>query len=973
MTTSLSQATRSILRVTASILRVTTSIRQGNFALLPAVVVLGIVLIAGSRLIDLSARHHAAVARETAATVASTSVRKVELLLQKVADHAERRAASAAQVVSNKDTSAWLESVPPAANTFWMTSDDKVLGSRPEEAASASGIATEWQSAESAHNLPGSAVLGPVRLGSRWLIAVRFPITARSPAQVPQSRGWSVAYTDLDQLIAASRLAQLTGMGYDFELYQVEPGSARTRSFAGWRTERLTDAVAARIRLPATAAIPGSYLEMAIRPRAGWYPATLLASEIGLLVFLAWLFAFGTHELSHALQRSRATLAAARRRQRAVNQQLAEEMQQRLILQGTFDHARFHDAFTGLPNRRYFMDQLDRALRDVRTRRRQRLAVIIVDIVRFKLINDMLGHTAGDELMVQAASRFEKSTSAVEGVLARWGGDQFAVLILDFDSSEAALNVAGRLQEELRSPFELRRHRLVVSANMGVTCVDSGQQRAEDIVREADIALSAAKRHETTKIVCYAPSMAGQTANLVSLEADLHVATEKHELQLLFQPIVDLQTYKMVGAEALLRWRHPVEGVLAPDRFLGIAEEAGLMATITRWTILRAVKVAGNWLRRLAANQNFFISVNLSPTALRDPGLSEYIATLLRETQLPPTLLKFELTEAALISNVGAAHETLDRLHGLGLQLMLDDFGTGYSSLSYLQLFPFDFVKIDRPFVNRTASDQANTGMMAALVQIAGSLNLTAIAEIIETEAAAKALQEMGCEYGQGYYFSEPLEAEPALQRLRSQEPFQPPQETSVTMKIPPLEETSATVKIPPLEEPSATMELPPLEVTSATMKIRPLEEPSATVKIRPLEEPSATMELPPLEVTSATMELHPLEVTSATMELHPLEETSATVEIRPLEEPSATVKLPPLEETSATMKIPPLEEPSATVELPPLEEPSATMELPPLEETSATMKLRPLEETSATMKLPPLEETSATVRIRSPRRARRD
>src|SRR5258708_2290384 len=413
--------TASIRKVTTSILEVTMSIRQGNFAWLPTVVVLAVVLIAGTRLIDLSAQHHAAVARETAATVANTSVRKIEPLLQKLADLAGRGGASAGRA----------ESVPPAANPFWMTSDDKVLSSRPEEAATASGIASEWQSAESTRTLPGSAVLGPMRLGSRWLIAVRFPIEAHSPAEAPRSRGWSVAYADLNDLIAASQLTRLTGMGYDFELYQVEPGSARSRSFAGSPTEHLTDAVAARIRLPTTAAIPGSYLEVAIRPRAGWYPATLLASEIGLLAFLAWLLAFGIHDLSRALQRSRAALAGPRRRQRPGTQEIPAGMRQPPELPESFDHARFHDAFTGLPNRRYFMDQLDRALRDVRTRRRQRLAVIIVDIVRFKLINDVLGHTAGDELMVQAARRFERSTSAFEGVLARWGGDQFAVLLLD--------------------------------------------------------------------------------------------------------------------------------------------------------------------------------------------------------------------------------------------------------------------------------------------------------------------------------------------------------------------------------------------------------------------------------------------------------------------------------------------------------------------------------------------------------------
>jgi diguanylate cyclase (GGDEF)-like protein len=849
---------------------VTTWTRRRNFLWVPTVVVLAVVLIAGSRMIALSVRHDAAVARETAATVADTSVRKIEPLLQKLTDLAERRAALAALVPSHRDTLASLESLPPAAKTFWMTSDDKVLASRPAEASTANGIASEWRSADSAHTIPGSAVLGPMRLGSQWLIAVRFPIAASSPLALARLPGWSLAYTDLDELIGASQLGRLTDMGYDFELSQVEPGSSRSRSFFNSRTEHLTDAVAARIRLPVAASIPGSYLELAIRPRDGWFPATLLVSEIGLLVFLAWLFAFGTHELTQELQRSRAALMAALQRQRTTNQRLAMEMQQRLNLQETFDHARFHDAFTGLPNRRYFMDQLDRALRDLRKQRRQCLAVIIVDIVRFKLINDILGHTAGDELMVQAARRFEKTTSAFEGVLARWGGDQFAVLILDLASREAAMNVAGSLKEELRSPFDLRRHRLVVGATMGVTWVDSGRQRAEDIVREADIALSAAKHHETAKILGYAPNMAGQAANLVSLEADLHVARERHELQLLFQPIVNLQTYKMVGAEALLRWHHPVEGVLAPDRFLGVAEETGLMVPITRWIILRAVRVAEDWRRRLPANQEFFISVNLSPTALRDPGLSQYVASLLRETQLAPSSLKFELTEAALISNIGAARETLDQLHGLGLQLMLDDFGTGYSSLSYLQLFPFDFVKIDRPFVNRMASDQANTGMTAAMLQMAGSLNLTAIAEIIETEEAAQALQTMGCDYGQGYYFSEPIEAEPALQLLRSEQPFQPRPEISATRKIRPLEEEgSPTIRIrldQPLDQPA--------QETSPTVKLRPpIEDGSPTIRIQ-LDQPP---DQPAQETSPTVMKLRPLE-----------EDGSPTIRLAadPIEEP---------------------------------------------------------------------------------------
>jgi hypothetical protein len=217
---------------------------------------------------------------------------------------------------------------------------------------------------------------------------------------------------------------------------------------------------------------------------------------------------------------------------------------------------------------------------------------------------------------------------------------------------------------------------------------------------------------------------------------------------------------------------------------------------------------------------------------LRDPGLSEYVASLLRDAHLPPSLLKFELTEAALTSNIAAARETLDRLHGLGLQLMLDDFGTGYSSLSNLQLFPFDFVKIDRPFANRTGSDQANTGMMAAMVQMAGSLKLTAIAEIVETESAAKALQEMGCDYGQGYYFSEPIEADLALQRLRTQEPFHIPQATSETLVIRPLQEdVSGTIIMP-----GAQHLFQPAQATSETVVVPPLEEDDSPTVMMPAD-----------------------------------------------------------------------------------------------------------------------------------------
>jgi diguanylate cyclase (GGDEF)-like protein len=791
-----------------------------SFGSVPALVVLAVVLAAGARLIYLSVQHHAAAARVTAATQAAAYAKKIVPRLEDLAALADSQAKSAAKIVAGSGDFASLASEPPAAQTFFMNADGRVLGTRSSEAEIANGIASEWKSAEAGRAVPQRAVLGPMRLGSEWLLAVRVPVLRGGAAATPRSKGWSVAYAGLGELLADVHLARLVDAGYDFELSQIEARTASPRIFVSSSSEPLADAVATRIDLPAASAIPGSYLQLLLRPRAGWFPASLLASEIALLAFLCWLLTFGAYDLGHELQRAKSAVTIARRRLHTVNQQLAAEMQQRLSLQETFDHARFHDTFTGLPNRRYFMDQLDRALRELRTKRRLRLAVIIVDISRFKLINHLLGHTAGDDLMVQVARRFEESTSTLDGTLARWGGDQFALLLLDV-TAEAALDTANALQEQLRSPFLLRRHQLGITATLGVTCVESGQERAEDIMREADIALSVAKRQESSKAILFTPSMGGQAEDLVSLEADLHLALQKQQLRLLFQPIVDLATFKMVGAEALLRWRHPVEGLLTPDRFLRHAEEAGLMVPITRWVIRQVIDIAADWRRRLPAEQKFYISINLSPAGLRDPGLGDYVASRLREKMLQPASIRFELTEMALVGNVAGARETLERLHGMGIQLILDDFGTGYSSLSNLQLFPFSSVKIDCPFVDRRGVFQANMSMVAAIIQLAGSLDLTSVAEIVESEAAAAALKAMGCRYGQGYYFSRPIEADAALQKLRAQVSFEPAAAPAEAVDVGPVEKDgSQTLILRRLEDPTGR------ERTAAeSVIVRPLAE----------------------------------------------------------------------------------------------------------------------------------------------------
>lgn len=737
----------------------------------PTVIVLAVLLVAGTRLIALSVEQHAAQARASAQAIADRHGRAIEANLRSLAQLAQRQAARAVEGLGTKGARARLRSVAPGRDAFWIADDGKVLSAARSDRATQQGLASEWISVDAQRDAAPSTLLGPVRQGSQWIVAARAPIDLPLANGATRRAGWAVAYRDLDRVLAAVKLGEVVQEGYDFEVAELGAASQPSRVFVSSRTGALNEPATSTIHLPAgrASSLPGSRLIVGIRPRAGWYPASELAASLGLLAVVAWLFALGAHDATRNLRRLRGALTASRQRLHGTNKRLMTEIEQRQSLQESFEHARYHDAFTGLPNRRYFMDQLDRALREVRTRRGRRIAIVLADIDRFRLINDTLGHTAGDEVMVEAARRFEKATVALECVLARWSGDQFALLLFDVHSSDTAIAIARLLQDSLRPPIELRKHRVSIAASMGVTCVEAGVQRAEDVLREADVALSVAKTHDSARAIAYEASMRSDVVSVVSLEADLHIALERDEFRLLFQPIVDLRDRRIVGVEALLRWQHPVEGALGPDKFLVIAEDAGLMVPITRWILRRVCRLTGEWRRRLRPGADFYVSVNLSAASLRDPDLTGFVADLLGETQTPAEWLKLELTESGLINNVGATREILDRLHDMGIQLMLDDFGTGYSSLSHLQLFPFDYVKIDRPFVSPTAPDGVDSAVTHSMVQMVSSVGLRAIAEKVETQAAVHALRNMGCDLGQGNLFCEPVEAEEALQYMRGQ------------------------------------------------------------------------------------------------------------------------------------------------------------------------------------------------------------
>jgi diguanylate cyclase (GGDEF)-like protein len=734
-----------------------------------AAVVATMAFAVGVRLMALSMQQHATRAHAAAQTAVTRFGRAIEDELQGLADLAQQGARRAGTALGGGHAATSFESAPPRRGEFWLAADGRSFRSSAADQQTGEGLVKELSALE--RSARDAALVGPVRLSSQWIVAARAPVAASTGASAGQQLGWLIVYRDLDRLLSDADVGKLNGAGYDLELSQRQSANDRGQIFFALRSEPLSDPAKRTIHFPDgfPHRLPSAEWSVAIRPRSGWYPLAELATDCAILAASVWLLTLMAYDIARNSRRWHAALEHSKQRLEKSNAQLRGEIELREELQKSLEHARYHDAFTGLPNRRYFMEQLDRGLRNARAKRGYRLAVILVRLDRFKLINDTLGHTAGDELMLQVSRRFQKIASPAERVISRWGVDQFAVLLDNLYSIETAMTVAKMLQGAFAAPFELRKQRVSVVANFGITCVESGMHRAEEVLREADIALSAAQPDKGRNIVPYDAKMRDQVVSLVHLEADLHVAVEREELRLLFQPIIDLHSGQVVGAEALLRWHHPVEGLLTPDRFLTIAEDAGLTASITRWCIRRACEVASAWRRQLPPHASFYIGVNLAASVLGDPGLADYVAATLQETGIPPKLLRFEITEGSLISNVGAAQELLHRLHGMGIALMLDDFGTGYSSLSYLQLFPFDCLKIDRSFVARAGADGAGGELLRAIVQLSASLGLRTVAEGVETHSVAQVLKQNGCQFAQGFLFSPPTEADVLLRPLRAE------------------------------------------------------------------------------------------------------------------------------------------------------------------------------------------------------------
>jgi diguanylate cyclase (GGDEF)-like protein/PAS domain S-box-containing protein len=424
------------------------------------------------------------------------------------------------------------------------------------------------------------------------------------------------------------------------------------------------------------------------------------------------------------------------------------------------------DALTGLPNRLLFLDRLGRAIE--RTRRRQEyvFAVLLIDLDRFKVINDSLGHAVGDQLLFAFARRLEARLRSSDTVarpggghtFARLEGDEFAILIDDIHHVSDALRVAERVHQLLASPFALNGREVFTTASIGIAVSTTGYERAEDLLRDAGTAMHRAKIAGNAQSEVFDTAMHTNVVARLQLETDLRRAVERQELRVYYQAIVSLRTGKIAGFEALARWQHPQRGLVSPVEFIPVAEETGLIIPIGAWILKEACHQIRTWQQQFPADPPLMISINLSGKQFVQPDLVDSIRALLQTTGLAPRNVKLEITESVLMDDAASATTILGQLRTLGTRLGLDDFGTGYSSLSYLHHFPFDTLKIDRSFVSRIGAEGENAEIVKTIVTLAHSLNLEVIAEGIETVEQLDHLRGLGCEYGQGHFFSKPID-----------------------------------------------------------------------------------------------------------------------------------------------------------------------------------------------------------------------
>ncbi|MEO8647935.1 MAG: bifunctional diguanylate cyclase/phosphodiesterase, partial [Acidobacteriota bacterium] len=423
-----------------------------------------------------------------------------------------------------------------------------------------------------------------------------------------------------------------------------------------------------------------------------------------------------------------------------------------------FQYAALHDSLTDLANRKYFGDILKELIAQYKVDQKTTFQVLFLDIRGFKDVNDTLGHTIGDRVLKIAAKRFVRMLNP-EDTVARIGGDEFAIILRNLSTVAKAQKVARRIYQSITQPFSVEQHKITIDVNIGIAPCDIEYNSPEDILRDADIAMHFAKERNDGPAV-FTKELRERFHDRVRFETDLRRAIERNQLAMNYQPIVDLTDGRLVGFEALLRWHHHELGMVPPNKFIPIAEQSGLILPITVWILNETARQIVKWQAISPEYKDLMVSVNISGRHLSNEDLFADVRNVLDATGIPANTLKLEITESSAMENAEHTIDVLNRLKELGVQLSIDDFGTGYSSLSYLQRLPFDTLKIDRSFVYSVGEAGENSEILQTIISLAKNLKMRVIAEGIETESQLAVLQNLGCDYGQGYLMSKPKSRE---------------------------------------------------------------------------------------------------------------------------------------------------------------------------------------------------------------------
>jgi diguanylate cyclase (GGDEF)-like protein/PAS domain S-box-containing protein len=441
----------------------------------------------------------------------------------------------------------------------------------------------------------------------------------------------------------------------------------------------------------------------------------------------------------------------------------------RKIIEERLVHDALHDALTGFPNRALFMDRLAQAIQHTKRHAGQPVyAVLFLDLDRFKVVNDSLGHAAGDQFLITVAQLLKECLRSAD-TIARLGGDEFAIVLHEIEDVNDAVQVAERMLHALANPLSLNGRTVAASTSIGIA-MGNGNEQPEEILRDADTAMYRAKSLGRARYAIFDPSMHARAMALLQMESDLRHALECEEFEVYYQPIISISSGEIIGAEALVRWWHPQRGTIPPAEFIPIAEETGLIIPIGEWILRNACAQARTW--RAAGYLQFRISVNFSARQFQDINLPNLIRQALQDTELPAAALDVEITEGIAMQDINATVQILRELNAMGIRISLDDFGNGYSALGYLRRYPIHTLKIDRSFVQDVSRDSDNAAITAAIIAVAHQLDLMVVAEGVETEEQLAFLRSLGCDAIQGFLFSRAVPASELSRLLQEHKPY---------------------------------------------------------------------------------------------------------------------------------------------------------------------------------------------------------